>query len=142
MRMGIIGLSITASIMTLPAVSHAQHGMAGRAATHLTLMDQQVASLQERRIAIVHIAPPAPSPLRPAPEIAAHRGEYRIAPSFAAGRSPHMRAMDEMNALNNRRPRIFRFRPVMALTLDPARLGAPARMSGIAPNLMGVSARR
>ncbi|ODP36153.1 hypothetical protein [Sphingomonas turrisvirgatae] len=68
--------------------------------------------------------------------------EYRIDPSDHAERSAHGRALDEMNAINNRRPRSFRFRPVMALTFDAADLNGPARVSGIAPNLMGLASRR
>lgn len=78
--------------------------------------------------------PPSEQPAAKAP---VSYSEYRIDPSFHSGRSAHSRALDEMNAINMRRPRPFRFQPVMALTFDAAQMDGPARMSGIAPNLMG-----
>jgi hypothetical protein len=71
-----------------------------------------------------------------------HHRDYRVAPSAYADRSAHTRALSEMNAINMRRPRVFRFRPVMALTFDAADMDGPARMSGIAPNLIGMKPRR
>lgn len=68
--------------------------------------------------------------------------DYRVEPSSHIDRSAHTRALDEMNAINNRRPRVFRFRPVMALTFDAADLDGPTRMAGIAPSLVGMKRKR
>ena len=68
--------------------------------------------------------------------------DYRVMASPHADRSAHRRALDEMNLINNRRPSAFRFRPVMALTVDAADLDGPARMTGIAPVLMGIDRPR
>jgi hypothetical protein len=89
--------------------------------------------------AMVRIAGAATPPGRAieAPTRPVNIRQYRIESGLRADRSAHTRALDEMNAINNRRPRTFRFRPVMALTFDATDLDAPARVSGIAPKLMG-----
>lgn len=63
---------------------------------------------------------------------------YRIVRGLDGARSAHTRALDEMNAINMRRPRAFRFKPVMALTFDAADIDGTPRMSGMAPDLMGM----
>ena len=67
--------------------------------------------------------------------------DYRVTHEGRSDRSAHTRALGEMNALHNLRPRMFRFKPVMAVTFDAADLGGPARMAGIAPSLMGLKRR-
>ena len=95
-------------------------------------------------VPIAYISHGTALPLRERPLVTPRISDenYRIAPSFNTGRSAHGRAIDEMNAINTRRPRAFRFRPVMALTLDAADMDGPARMTGIAPSLMGAKRTR
>lgn len=87
------------------------------------------------------VMPALPARVAAMPSAVSRIPDYRVGSSLYADRSAHTRALDEMNAINLRRPRAFRFRPVMALTLDAADLDGPPRMAGIAPTLMGVRAR-
>lgn len=121
MRNGVV----VTTLLTMAGVSHAQDGPAR---PYAMVQVGRTATLPPREIE----APARPTSYR----------EYRVDPGLYADRSAHTRALDEMNAINNRRPRTFRFRPVMALTFDAADLDGPARMSGIAPNLMGLKPRR
>lgn len=134
---------IALAILT-PAASQAQQVAAvGSSVRALALTGHRSMVVSARPIPVVRI-PPAPA-LRPrnlafSPAPVSDR-DYRINPSFRADRSAHSRALDEMNAINTRRPRAFRFRPVMALTFDAADMDGPARMSGIAPDLVGIQQR-
>jgi hypothetical protein len=98
----------------------------------------------DRGYAVVSIGGGATLPAREIepPAVPTSYRDFRVDPGLHVDRSAHTRALDEMNAINNRRPRTFRFRPVMALTFDAADLDGPTRVSGIAPNLMGWKPRR
>ncbi len=93
---------------------------------------------------MVYLARAAALPPREtaAPRAPGGHRDYRIDPTFTDDRSAHGRALDEMNAINMRRPRAFRFQPVMALTFNAGDIDGPARMSGIAPDLMGMQGGR
>lgn len=123
MRSGVI----VTTLLTMAGVSQAQDRPAGPTRPYAVVRIDSAAAIPARKIEI--------------PARAAGDREFRIHPGLQADRSAHSRALDEMNAINNRRPRSFRFRPVMALKFDAADLDAPAHMSGIAPALIGLEPR-
>jgi len=119
------------SLMAMAFVSMPLAGFAQERAGHLEFRDRPGG-----------VMPTLPVRAAAIPAVASRVRDYRIDPAFRIDRSAHARALDEMNAINLRRPSAFRFRPVMALTLDAADLDAPPRVAGIAPTLMGMKAAR